>query len=173
MAILRKRAALLLWAGLLPGLAGAAGTASEDTSIERQVKAAFLYNFLKFVDWTAEPQAKPLVIGVAGNAEFVDLLRKTVAGKQVNGREVEVTPLAAVSDGRACQIVFVSGHAPNAVPVLPGVLTVGEDTRFLDAGGVLSFYLEDNKVHFEISAATAKSAGLHISSQLLKLGKVR
>lgn len=139
---------------------------------ESQVKAAFLYNFLKFVD---SPQWKdgPVVIGVVGNAAFADIVEDTVRGKTVNGRPVGVSRFAKWSDVRGCQEVFVSAPAPASVGVLPGVLTVGEEPRFLRAGGILNFYLEDNKVRFEISTEGAKASGLHVSAQLLKLGRAR
>jgi hypothetical protein len=142
------------------------------TASEYQLKAAFLYNFLKFVDWPP-PKGGPLAIGVVGNARFAEVLEQTVRGKTVYGGPVTVVRFAKQADVRGCQEVFIAAPAPANISLLPGVLTVGEDPGFLRAGGILNFYLEDNKVRFEISTEGAKTSGLHVSVQLLTLGKAR
>lgn len=153
--------------------ASSAMAKEEDHAIEYQVKAAFLYNFLKFIEWPASPENRPWQIGVAGPAELVEVLEDTVRGKVVNGRPVNVTRLANIIDARNCHIVYLASSVKGSVGGQTGVLTVGEDPHFLSAGGILNFYLEDNKVRFEINPEAAKSAGLHVSAQLLKLGRVR
>jgi len=141
--------------------------------LEYQVKAAFLFNFLKFVEWPAAANNSPWVIGVLGHDPFGELLDQTVRGKIVNGRPVEVRRYSRLGDVKDCNILFIGRadfeHA--GTPVQPGLLTVGEAPGFLKSGGVINFYLEDNRVHFEIRPEVARSAGLHMSSQLLKLGR--
>lgn len=140
--------------------------------LEYQVKAAFLFNFLKFVDWPLPPQGGPWVIGVLGKDPFMESLEDIVRGKTVNGRAVIVQHYAHTADVRNCNILFVPlaefKHVGNLV--LPGVLTVGETAGFLEAGGVINFILTDNKIHFEANAQAARAAGLHVSAQLLHLG---
>lgn len=141
--------------------------------LEYQVKAAFLFNFLKFVEWPASAVDSPWVIGVLGLDPFGDVLDNTVRGKLVNGRRVEVRRYAKPSDVKGCNILFI-GRADferTGTPVQPGLLTVGEAAGFLKSGGIINFYLEDNRVHFEIRPSVAHSAGLRVSSQLLKLGR--
>jgi hypothetical protein len=145
---------------------------AEERTIEYQVKAAFLYNFLKFVDWPTA-QDGPWVIGVVGSEGFAAILNDTVRGKTVRGYPVIIKRLTDLAAARGCQIVFVTTSEHAAVMVPPGVLTVGDDPRFVDAGGIVGFYLEDGKVHFEIRAEAARAAGLHVSAQLLKLSRVR
>jgi hypothetical protein len=145
---------------------------AEPNAIEYEVKAAFLFNFLKFVDWPAAPDG-PWVIGVVGASNFAGILEGTVRGKTVKGFPVTVKRLPAISAARSCHIVFVPMPVQGPLTPLPGVLTVGDDLHFLDAGGIVSFYLEDSKVRFEIQADAAKAAGLRVSAQLLKLGKIR
>jgi hypothetical protein len=140
--------------------------------LEYQVKAAFLFNFLKFVDWPLPPQGGPWVIGVLGKDPFMDSLTDIVSGKTVNGRAVTVRHYAHTADVRDCHILFVPRaefkRAGNLA--LPGILTVGETDGFLEAGGVINFMLADDKVHFRANAQAAKAAGLHVSAQLLQLG---
>jgi hypothetical protein len=145
-----------------------------DAALEYQVKAAFLFNFLKFVEWPSAQQDAPWVIGVLGRDPFGDVLDKTVRGKLVNGRSVEVRRYATRGDVKNCNILFI-GRADFerlGIPAQPGVLTVGEAPGFLKSGGIISFYIEENHVHFEIGPALARSAGLRVSAQLLKLGRI-
>jgi hypothetical protein len=144
----------------------------EPNAIEYEVKAAFLFNFLKFVDWPAAPDG-PWVIGVVGAGSFTGILEDTVRGKTVKGFPVTVKRLPGISAARGCHIVFVPMRVQAAFAPPPGVLTVGDDLHFLDAGGIVGFYLEEGKVRFEIQADAAKAAGLRVSAQLLKLGKIR
>ena len=141
--------------------------------LEYQVKAAFLFNFLKFVEWPATPADVPWVIGILGKDPFGGALDRTIRGKSVNGHAVEVRHYARPNDVKDCQIVFVSrvDFERMGAPVQPGLLTVGESPAFLKSGGVINFYLEDNHVHFEIRPDTARLSGLHVSAQLLKLGR--
>jgi YfiR/HmsC-like len=142
-------------------------------NLEYQVKAAFLFNFLKFVEWPAAGNDSPWVIGVLGHDPFGGVLDQTVAGKIVNGRRVEVHRYARLSEVRDCNILFLgrTDFERMGTPVQPGLLTVGEAPGFLKSGGAINFYLEDNRVHFEIRPEVARSVGLHVSSQLLKLGR--
>ncbi len=159
MEILRRLTVLL-------GIAAVAHAGgSEDHPNEFQVKAAFLFNFLKFVDWPPPSGDQAWVIGVAGSNAFADILDDTVKEKSVNGHRVTVKRLASLADARGCHVAFQIGPPQAPIPLLPGVLTVGE-------GGILNFYLAANQVRFEIRLEAAKAAGLHISAQLLKLARI-
>ena len=155
------------------GLSARPAPGQEPRSLEYQVKAAFLYNFLKFVEWPDPGDNRPWSIGVAGGWEFAQILEDTLRGKTVNGRPVAVTRLEGPGDAGGCQVVFIRTALKLPLAVPPGVLTVGEDPGFLGHGGIINFYIEGNKVRFEISAEAARAAGLHVSSQLLKLGAAR
>lgn len=138
-----------------------------------QVKAAFLYNFAKFVRWPSAVEG-PLVIGIAGNDAFPDIFTQTVRGRSVNGRELQTRRLATGDDPAGCQVVFVGAmrahdEAEWLQRVKGPVLTVGETIQFLRDGGMVRFYLENNNVRFQINQKRAESAGLKISSQLLML----
>lgn len=142
--------------------------------LEYQVKAAFLFNFLKFVEWPPAAGGAPWVIGVLGPDPFGDKLDVTVRGKKVNGRAVQVRRFAHAGDVKDCNILFI-GRAEferfGAI-VQPGLLTVGESSAFLKSGGAINFYLDDNRVHIEIRQEIARAVGLRVSAQLLKLGRM-
>jgi hypothetical protein len=142
--------------------------------LEYQVKAAFLFNFLKFVEWPPVSGDAPWVIGVLGRNPFGEKLNQTVRGKVVNGRAVEVRQYARLSDVKDCNILFISRAEFEKVGAIvqPGLLTVGESSAFLKSGGAINFYLDDHRVHIEIRLEIARAVGLHVSAQLLKLGRV-
>lgn len=148
---------------------------------EYEVKAAFLYNFAKFVEWP--PQAftqssAPLRICVLGQDPFGDTLSKIVQGKSISGRIIMNQRLQSTSEARACHILFISRSDPEdlnkaiqSTRDLP-VLTVGESDDFLAQGGVVNFVLEEDRVRFEINLRAAESHRLKLSSKLLAVARV-
>ena len=140
---------------------------------ESQVKAAFLFNFAKFVQWPVEDRG-PLVIGVVGDDAFGDVVQKVVQGRTVNGRDLAARRLSVGDQTAGCSVVFIAGSRQrDAADVLQrthgAVLTVGETPQFVRDGGMVRFFVEDNHLRFQIDQSTAKAVGLKISSQLLTL----
>lgn len=167
----------LSWA--LAGASLALG-ASGDVSKEYAIKAAFLYNFTKFVEWRAdqfESHTESITIAVCGPNPFGDELQKIVRHRQVNGREITVMFAASAAEALDAELVFVGAIAEERVAetvrVLneAGVVTVGETRRFAETGGMIVFVLEGDKVRFEIDVGEAERCGLKISAQLQKLAK--
>lgn len=149
---------------------------------EYQLKAAFLFNFAKFVEWPPETfadQRSPIVIGILGDNPFRDesrdLLEETVRNKVINERPVVVKVVQAPAAATNCHILFISTSEKERLPeILAGlrgasVLTVGETERFTESGGMINFVLEGNKIRFQINDAAARSARLTVSSKLLSL----
>lgn len=180
----RNSSALKIVLGCLMilGLLGTLSTAVQAQSNEYQVKAAFLYNFAKFVDWPAEALGGSngtLVIGVIGDDPFGGALDQAINGKTVNGRALVVRRLKWGQDLRFCHILFISAserkHLPQIIQSLRGasVLTVGDMGQFNQEGGIINFVLEASKVRFEINSRGADQAQLRISSKLLALAKNR
>jgi hypothetical protein len=151
-----------------------------DGALEQQVKSAFVLNFLQFVDWpdTALGKAEePLIVGVLDSAGPWESLSAALDGKTVKGHKVQVQRLSPGAVGK-CQ-VLVTGNLDGSEleTVLKSlgttpVLTIGDSSRFTTAGGVIEFYLEDQKVRFEINLAAAQRAQLQVSAKLLKLARV-
>lgn len=148
---------------------------------EYQVKAAFLYNFAKFVKWPANTFAAPtdpMIICVLGNTVLARALQDTVAGKLVDGRHIAVRPISFTKPNGVCHILFVGASEQQRTPAIltawknGGVLTIGEHEGFARQGGVINFTVEDNKVHFEINPGAAVAQRLEISSKLLSLARL-
>lgn len=147
---------------------------------EYQVKAAFLLNFGKFVEWPPEAfgDGDRLHICVLGDDPFGDTLDATLKGRSVGARQVEPRRVGGIAAARSCQIVFVSRSESDRVDEILSaladepVLLVGEEDRFARRGGMINFVEVDSKIRFEINEAAARAAGLKISSQLLKLATI-
>ena len=174
MVVLRTLLVLLLVA------AAVAAGADDRSDLEYQVKAAFLFNFAKFVEWPADafatPQA-PVVICVLGTDPFGDSLDQVVRGETVNGRPLAVRRLRQLLQVRECQIVFLAGAERRWQDELlssiegASVLTVGEGDGFLNGGGIIRFVLEENRVRFDINLGAAEASRLKLSSRLLRLAR--
>lgn len=145
---------------------------------EYQIKAAFLYNFAKFVEWPAKAFAEPtspLVIGVLGKNVFDGDLDRAIHGKTINGHPLEFKEFHSVADATNCQILFISSSEKNHFQkILDGlhgvsVLTVSETDHFIEDGGMINLVIVEKKVRFQINNEAAKQAGLTISSKLLTL----
>jgi hypothetical protein len=176
MALLRKLAVLLAALLALPGIARAQGTSEYD------LKAAFLYNFTKFVDWppSAFPDAgSSLKICVLGEDPFGRSL-KALAGEneEVGGRKLTVISKESLPRPGGCQVLFISRSEQERLPQILAavkgapVLTVGDSRGFLDHGGIINFILEGSKVRFEINPEAADRVGIKISSKLLRLARI-
>jgi hypothetical protein len=145
-----------------------------DVSLEYRVKAVFLFNFIKFIEWPGPAESGPWTICVAERNPFGEVLSETVRGELVSDRPV-TTRVVAAPDSK-CHVLFVPEGAP-AKPYLRAAremhtLTVGETPEFLETGGMVNFVLEDGKVRFEIDPKAADSADLRISSHLLRLARI-
>jgi hypothetical protein len=142
---------------------------------EYEVKAAFLFNFTRFVDWPPSSGGGPFCIGVAGADPFGGALEEFVKGRSAGGRAIAVKYFKPGEESAACEIVFISGADARKMRAALGrlqhaaVLTVGEGPDFCHSGGVIAFQVGDNKVSLEINPEAAQRARLQISSKLLSL----
>lgn len=151
-----------------------AAAARAEISKEYEVKAAFLYNFAKFVEWPASRFAtaeSPLVIGVMGKNPFGDELAAMVQGRKVGGRDVVIVDVACNGDLRGVHMLFVAEGEERCVKAgaAAGLLTVGESEIFSATGGMITFVPQGDKIRFTINLEAAERARLKLSSQLLKL----
>ena len=145
---------------------------------EYQVKAAFLFNFAKFVQWPAtafKSPGEPIRICVYGPDPFGSSLEDVVRGKAVGNRTFVVQEISNSQAARECHILFVAASEQKRLRSLLGnlkeasVLTVGETEDFTASGGVVNFKLEDARIQIEIDKDAAERAKLRISSKLLSL----
>lgn len=170
-------AALLLAATLCIG----ARLVAQTPAGEAQIKAAFVFNFFKFVDWPADtfhsPQ-DPFVIAIIGDGETEDATERFLLDKQLGARPIVVRrikwdqSLAGVHavfvadvDGKRLRRVLDAAQAAS-------VLTIGESDQFASHGGVIGLLVDDRRVRFDIDTDAAQAAGLRVSSKLLALTRV-
>jgi hypothetical protein len=142
--------------------------------LEYRVKAAYLYNFIKFVDWPSRAPTGPVTICIAGRNPFGDVLTETIQGESVNGRPLQIR--VVLEPDSSCHVLFVPQGGPAATYLRAArgspLLTVGESRDFIAQGGIINFIVEDGSVRFEIDADAAERAELKISSRLLRLARV-
>jgi len=164
----------LLFAAALA--AGARPAAGQKPPGEYEVKAAFLYNVLAFVEWPSpmNGSADTLRICVLGEAPGGDAF-DDLNGQVITGRKVEIVHLTSLTDLGRCSVLFIGSSEKRNIhrilKTLEGtrILSVGDTAGFARQGVIINFYLEQKKVRFEVNAAAARQAGLIISSKLLKL----
>ncbi len=153
----------------------------QDSPSEYQVKAAYLFNFLKFVEWPEEAFPDPLapiMIGIAGDDPFGSALPQVVVGKTVQGRDLVIRKYRAGEDLRSSHILFISASEKKKVPQIvaslrgSSVLTVADFNEFLGDGGMIQLYSENNRIRFAINMDATGRAKLKISSKLLSLARV-
>lgn len=146
------------------------------TAQEQQVKAAFLINFAKFIDWPAEAQI--LTFCVAGDQSMEAFLETASVGKSVGSRQLKVRSAGSATSLSDCNIVYLGRSekkkAPQMAQLLSGkrVLTVSEFCELGADGIVFNFFIEQERVRFEVNLGAAARANLKISSQLLKLARI-
>jgi hypothetical protein len=170
-----------LWVGAIVVVAtffcGYTGS-SLAASLEYRVKAAFLYNFTRFIDWPDSDQTNTsFIIGVVGKDPFGKELT-SLAGKQIKGKNLIIRNFNKVEELDVCHILFISrsakSHIKKILQATAGrpTLTVGDTDGYAQKGVIINFYEEKNKIRFEINLAAANQTGLIVSSRLLKLARI-
>ena len=151
---------------------------------EYQIKAAFVFNFIKFTEFTKLPADRDrLVICTLGGDDVIKAF-EPVRGLKLGSRTIDVVALDSAQPGssvseQGCSALFISRDHMGEASMLfrnckgKGVLTAGESPDFIERGGVLNFYQEDSHVRFEVNLAAAETEGLRISSRPLSLGRIR
>jgi hypothetical protein len=152
-----------------------------EPSREYKVKAAFIYNFARFIEWPPEvfPNSEaPFVVAVVGADPFDGALEQVVSGKKIGARRVEIRHFDSIDNIGPCQILFVpSTDDVSEARIIQKigndhVLSVGESETFAANGGTLRFFSEGNKIRFEVNTDAADRARLQISSKLLNLARI-
>ena len=164
--------AIALWSSVL----SSEGIAGPAPITESQVKAAYLYNFAKFIAWPEGSFAKadaPMEICVLGDTSFESTLKEIVYSHTVDGHPVQVVHVTAVADAHKCHILFIPSPQDKQARALieairnNSIVTVGETQGFLEEGGMIRFALQEGKVTFQVSLRAAALSGVRISARLL------
>lgn len=175
-----RRAGVFLCLAAAPFLLVNQITGAEASLIESQVKAAYLFNFLKFVEWPVDAPVGPegrWVIGIVGDSPVGAELSLLAERKTVEGRGLLVRRLHARDNLSGCDILFVSAseekHLPLILSGLQGssVLTVADFGRFIERGGMIQFVTEGDRVRMDIDLGATSRARLKVSSKLLALAQ--
>ncbi len=164
--------------GLLAAVPAPAQTTR--TAAEADVKAAFVYNFARFVSWPDSGpslQQAPFRIGVLGDPELASTLLRLLSGKTLQDRPLEVLAMSGVADLQATDVLYVSASHRRqlddilrTVAGLP-VLTVGDAEGFADNGGMVGLFEENRRMRFDVNLAAAERNGLKVRAQLLQLAR--
>jgi hypothetical protein len=163
----------------LASLSAVVPTRAADAVSELQVKAAFVLNFLKFVEWPAAPAGDPpLVVLVVGDDPLTPALKAAAATASVMGRPIQLRAARPGDALEGAHMVFIASSEQRQLPAilrqLEGhpVLTVGATEGFADSGVVLNLVVRDRRVRVEANTAAASRARLRVSAHLLRLARI-
>ena len=147
--------------------------------VEASVQAAYLYQFLRFVEWPAAHTAGAVRVCVLGRDPFGAVLDRAMNGRRVGGRGVELVRLGDdLGPAPHCSLVFLSAAEQGRLPELRAavsgrpLLLVSDDPDFALKGGTIGFFRENDRVRFEVNVAAAERAGLRVSSRMLDVARV-
>jgi hypothetical protein len=160
---------------VVPGLSG-----QNLKATDYQVKAAYLYNFGRFVDWPVNTTAKAEVftVCVLGRDPFGPVLDHALAGETIGGKNVVARRISSPQESSICQILFLGSAEESRLSKIieaankDAVLTVSDMPQFSERGGMVQFVVEDKRVRFEVNLTAAQNAGLTLRSELLRVAKV-
>ncbi len=189
---MRNKTYMLVFFVLSLLASGQAQLAQAAESKEYQIKAAFLYNFIQFVDWPKEKVAdsnQPIIIGIIGKDPFGNVF-ESLKNKKIKGKSVVIRRVKTfeelkkngeledkINELKKCHVLFICSSENKYLKQIidpiktDNILTVGETGNFLENGGIINFVLEEKKVRFEINLDAANTSNLKISSQLLRLAE--
>lgn len=151
-----------------------AAWAAASAQLEYQVKAGFICNFIKYVEWPPSKDNGPLSICILGKTPSDDAF-DSMKGRTVRNRVIAVRRIGTMEELGDCEVLFISASQKRNLPHIlaalegRGVLTVSDMKRFVDSGGMIGFVTHGENLRFEINLKAATRAGLRLSSQLLKL----
>ncbi len=185
----RTRSGIWRWSVSLPfvlsvvvlsvvGLDAGAVHGADETAPEEQLKSAFLYKFTHYAEWPSDrmgDDGAPVTMCVIGRDSLAEALELAVRGRESRGRPVAVKRLASADAAASCHVLFIgwseSWRISRALGRLANqpILTVGDADGFAHHGGMINLTKRGNRMRFEINRSAVERAGLHLSSQLLKL----
>jgi hypothetical protein len=144
--------------------------------LEYQVKAGYLFNFLRFTEWpvSALPAGTPYRIGVIGDAATSHIIADSLRGKMINERAIEVVWIETGTRPAGCHLVFIPkaiSFLMNEVPP-PPILTVGETDNYASTQGIIGFVSRGYSIRFQVNLPAAQRAGLKLSGRLASLAEI-
>jgi len=177
---MKERSYILAFVALV-ALAGRLGLADDESVREYQLKAAFIYKFTQFIEWPSSAFSSdddPIIVAIVGDDPFHGDLDRAAADKKTGNRPMLIKHFADVDHIERCHMLFVAASQADQMPAVLrkisdwAVVTIGDNDSFCRDGGVIRFFIEDQRIHFEINTSAAERAGVKISSRLLQLARI-
>jgi YfiR/HmsC-like len=172
-----RRLAVALIGAIALFAAAAGSSRAADAATPSALKAAFLFNFAKFADWSGVQPGVTLVLCVANDDQIGAALADSVRGQAINGHALEVRRLNSDNSLSECHLLFVP--ASDARLMLAKInkgaepmLTVSDAPGFAQSGGMIELFQESGRMRFAVNVDTAQRAGVRLSSRLLDLAKI-
>jgi len=167
--MLAKRFLLVV---LISFFAGAITAQNADQ--EAKLKAAFIYNFTKYIEWGKYNQGSDFVIGITGDSPITESLKEIANQNTIDNKRITIKTIRNASEIEDCNILFIPHKSRFSLNTLlrkagPGVLTISEEAGFAERGTAFNFVIINNRLKFEANLKAISSAGLKAGSQLLKL----
>jgi len=160
------------------GLAATHRPVTAQAPTDREVKAAYVYNFGRFVSWPTSAIGDQFEICLLGRDPLGAVIARTIRGERLGGRPVTMRVVTGAAEAAGCQVLVVSpsaaGDIENHLTRLGKrpILTVSDIPRFVARGGMIEFVNEGSRVRFLVDPARAEAAGLTLSSELLRVAKL-
>ncbi len=157
---------------LLVGSASGGACYATEAAVDReaQMAAAYVFNFVKFVEWPRSAAVQTMQVCFIGAAEVREALAAATADKVVGARPVTIKDASKPNSVDDCQVIYIDSSMRGiAVPSQQGALTIGDHKDFTREGGVIRLYTENNRLRFTVNVDNAKRSGLQVSSNLLQL----
>ena len=154
---------------------------SRDGESADKLKAAYIFNFIQFVEWPPrafENDADTIVIGVFSWQSVIRSLQAITEGETISAHPLAVRELKELPEAKKCHVVVISGGAEETIQTILGslrgspTLTIGQAEGFAERGGAISLFVADNKLRFAINPMTIRNQKLRVSSKLLRLGTI-
>jgi YfiR/HmsC-like len=168
----------IIYATLLIAWNFSAHTTNAAAPAEYEVKAAFLYNFAKYIVWPPATAGKPLVIGLIGKDPFGQALDDAMRGQKAQDRPVIVRRFKKLEEITNCDLLFIASSERHQLPRILSILgkspvvTVADMDQFTENGGMINLTLQRDRVNFDVNVDAFSLAGLKAGSQLLRLARV-
>lgn len=150
---------------------------AQEGATDAQVKAAYLYNFGKFVTWRSDTAFSPdlFQICLLGKDPFGAILDSTVAGEKIDRKQIRIRRFSKLQDIAGCNVLYVSASEEFRLAVILTeaerlhVLTVSDIPHFAEHGGNIGLVTHNDRIRFEVNRNTAERNHLSLSSELLKV----
>lgn len=171
----------VLAASLLTASSGFAAPTSAPSAPEYKIKAAFLFNFVRFVEWPGETAGnRQVILGVVGSDAAFSEIRDSLNGRMAGNRSIAVRRVRIPDEVKAVSLLYVTGNSEGTarrfseVAANRPVLTVTEYDRFpgVGVGSIVNFFIAEDSVRFAVDVTALERSSIKMSSQMLQFASI-